>query len=142
MLLLVRVRPFSEREQSQLTVALSTTPFVGDGSLAPAASTSQLLNAHRSASSGVRQVIRVLDDRVLVFDPKDTNPVTPLQRQLLGTSYKKGKDIRFCFDHVFDSTATQQDVYQGTAMDLVDGVLSGINSTVFAYGVRPPCPRP
>lgn len=43
--------------------------------------------------------------------------------------------MRFCFDRVFDDRATQEDVYEGSAKELVQGVLDGFNATVFAYGV-------
>lgn len=43
--------------------------------------------------------------------------------------------MRFCFDRVFDENASQEDVYEGSARDLVQGVLDGFNATVFAYGV-------
>lgn len=49
---------------------------------------------------------------------------------------KKVKDLRFCFDRVFDESATQDDVFDGCAKDLVPGVFEGYNGTVFAYGVR------
>lgn len=42
---------------------------------------------------------------------------------------------RFTFDGVFDSDATQDDVFEGLGCgDLVRDVLSGYNGTVFAYG--------
>jgi kinesin family protein 18/19 len=39
------------------------------------------------------------------------------------------------FDHVFKMAASQEEVYENTAKPLLDGVLSGFNATVFAYGV-------
>jgi hypothetical protein len=48
---------------------------------------------------------------------------------------KKVKDTRFCFDRVFDESATQQQVYDTSARELVPGVFDGYNATVFAYGV-------
>jgi kinesin family protein 11 len=40
----------------------------------------------------------------------------------------------FNFDHVFGTYATQSDVFTTTLAPIVDDVLSGIESTVFAYG--------
>lgn len=40
----------------------------------------------------------------------------------------------FTFDAVFGPEASQQDVYNATARDLVNSVLAGFNATVFAYG--------
>lgn len=48
---------------------------------------------------------------------------------------KKAKDIRFCFDRVFDEDCGQEDVYEGSARELVGHVMNGFHSTVFAYGV-------
>lgn len=134
---IVRVRPFTEKEASQLRKLPSNENlFHSDASLCATPVThSSLVNAHRSSTSGVRKVVRVVDDRILVFDPPESNPVTTFQRQILGPSVKKVKDIRFCFDKVFDEDATQADVYQGAASDLVKTALNGFNSTVFAYGV-------
>jgi kinesin family protein 18/19 len=83
----------------------------------------------------IRKVVKVLDDRVCVFDPPETSPIASYQKTLLGPSVKKVKDIRFCFDKVFDETAGQEDVFEGCAKELVPGVLDGFNATVFAYGV-------
>jgi hypothetical protein len=132
----VRVRPFSEREAALIVPENTSQPFLGDGSLSATPTHATLLNAHRSSSGGaLRRIVRVLDDRVLVFDPPETNPVTSYQRQILGPSVKKVKDIRFCFDRVFDETASQEEVYRNSASSLVGSVLQGFNATVFAYGV-------
>ena len=39
------------------------------------------------------------------------------------------------FDAVFDSDATQVDVYRTVAEPLIDVVLDGVNACVFAFGV-------
>lgn len=41
---------------------------------------------------------------------------------------------RFNFDYVFPPDSAQSDVYESTAMPIVDGVMQGFNGTVFAYG--------
>ncbi len=111
----------------------STSFFTSDASLT--SSSTQILNAHRASASAVRSIVRVVDDRVLVFDPPETNPNAQLHRQLLGPAYKKVKDIRFCFDKVYGEVASQRDVYNGSAREMIQTVLNGFNSTVFAYGV-------
>ncbi|KAH7731283.1 hypothetical protein AAVH_00180 [Aphelenchoides avenae] len=40
----------------------------------------------------------------------------------------------FAFDHVFDPSYKQEDVYKNAAYHIVQDVLSGYNGTVFAYG--------
>jgi kinesin family protein 18/19 len=50
------------------------------------------------------------------------------------TAGKKVKDQVFAFDRIFDQTASQSDVYEGTTKGLLDSILDGYNATVFAYG--------
>jgi hypothetical protein len=40
----------------------------------------------------------------------------------------------FTFDQVFDSNVTQKNVYERTAMPIVNSVIEGYNGTIFAYG--------
>ncbi|KAL4433732.1 hypothetical protein ABPG75_000173 [Micractinium tetrahymenae] len=40
----------------------------------------------------------------------------------------------FTFDHAFGPAASQQDVYDATARELVDSALAGYNATLFAFG--------
>lgn len=44
--------------------------------------------------------------------------------------------MRYAFDHIFDESATQREVYEHTSRPLLDGIFDGFNATVFAYGVR------
>ncbi len=80
-------------------------------------------------------VAKVLDEHVLVFDPSpDNSPCLtgpPRRMPVLG---RKHKDLRFAFDKVFDETSSQMDVFEHTTKSIVDGVLEGINCSVFAYG--------
>ncbi|KAG7140767.1 Kinesin-like protein 5 like [Verticillium longisporum] len=122
----VRVRPFTIREAAQLTRTDEGTLFLGDGSLA-AAPTPKL------NTRGIRPVIKVVDDRCLVFDPPEDNPVQRFSRSVVPNG-KKVKDQVFAFDRIFDDNATQNDVYEATTRTLLDSVLDGYNATVFAYG--------
>ncbi|KAF6843711.1 kinesin family protein [Colletotrichum musicola] len=122
----VRVRPFTIREAAQLVRNDEGTMFLGDGSLA-AVPTPKL------QTRGVRQVIKVMDEHCLVFDPPEDNPVHRFGRSVVPNG-KKVKDQKFMFDRIFDDNATQNDVYEGTTKQLLDSVLDGYNATVFAYG--------
>ncbi|RMZ90200.1 hypothetical protein DV736_g2580, partial [Chaetothyriales sp. CBS 134916] len=122
----VRVRPFTIREAAQLTKCDETTLFLGEGSLAAAP-------APKLSQKGIRSVIKVVDDRCLVFDPPEDNPVQKFSRSVV-PSGKKVKDQTFGFDRIFDENATQDDIYVETAKPLLDNVLDGYNATVFAYG--------
>ncbi|POR39685.1 Kinesin-like protein 5 [Tolypocladium paradoxum] len=122
----VRVRPFTIREAAQLQKTDENTVFLGDGSLAG-------LPTPKLHQRGLRSVIKVVDDRCLVFDPPEDSPVQRFSRSVIPTS-KKVKDQVFAFDRVFDDNTTQSDVYEGTTKSLLDSVLDGYNATVFAYG--------
>lgn len=96
--------------------------------------------------SNYQPVVKMLDEHVLVFDPSsDNEPSFRATSELLGKRRpalgKKHKDLRFAFDHVFDETASQSDVFQHTTESIVDGVLDGINCSVFAYGATGECRR-
>ncbi|EPY52965.1 kinesin-like protein Klp5 [Schizosaccharomyces cryophilus OY26] len=133
----VRVRPFSTIESANLLAS-------SDGqSLA-----SSLSFKNPGVCRGIRRVVKVLDDRVLVFDPPDDassmhaggRRMSAPQRNISRLSGRKGnftgfgRDLRYAFDRVFDETASQQAVYEQTARPLLDNILDGFNSTVFAYG--------
>jgi kinesin family protein 18/19 len=78
-------------------------------------------------------IIRTIDNNMLVFDPSDNIDVSsPHKRRALGV--RRGKDLRFAFDRVFDENCTQMDIYTNTGRVLLNGVLDGYNATVFAYG--------
>jgi len=76
-------------------------------------------------------VVRVLDERVVVFDPASAG-----SEHLPGVPdhYARSKDQRYAFDRVFDQYASQEEVYEHTAKLLLSNVLNGVNATVFAYG--------
>nr|XP_012614277.1 kinesin-like protein KIF19 [Microcebus murinus] len=46
----------------------------------------------------------------------------------------RSRERAFIFDTVFDEHASQEDVYCATIQHLIEGVISGYNATVFAYG--------
>ncbi|KAF1846302.1 kinesin-domain-containing protein [Cucurbitaria berberidis CBS 394.84] len=123
----VRVRPFTIREAAQLTKSDDQTLFLGDGSLAA-------VPMPRLHSKGIRPVIKVLDEKCLIFDPPEDNAVQRFGRSTVGPQGKRVKDQTFAFDRVFDDTTSQGDVYESTTKPLLDSVLDGYNATVFAYG--------
>ncbi|KAI0902878.1 kinesin motor domain-containing protein [Ustulina deusta] len=122
----VRVRPFTIREAAQIQRHDDGTVFLGDGSLAGAP-------APKLKQSGIRSVIKVIDDKCLVFDPPEDNPVHKFSRSVVPNG-KKVKDQTFAFDRIFDDNTTQTEVYEATTKGLLDSVLDGYNATVFAYG--------
>ncbi|KAJ1038285.1 hypothetical protein NDA11_007751 [Ustilago hordei] len=136
----VRIRPFSEKEASQLAPNQDHTPFLGDGGLAGGISPNKLLPPATGAVSAlktrfIRPIVKPMDQKVLVFDPPDTNPLTRLyNNNPLAHGSRRNKDVRYAFDRVFDSTASQSHVFAETCKPLLDGILNGYNASVFAYG--------
>lgn len=47
-----------------------------------------------------------------------------------GANTKRAREHRFVFDRVFDTSATQNEVYSNTTRPLLDSVLDGYNATV------------
>lgn len=45
-----------------------------------------------------------------------------------------GNNKAFTYDHVFDSSSTQENIFIQTVEPLLDGLFSGYNATVLAYG--------
>jgi hypothetical protein len=143
----VRIRPFSGKEATQLAPQETFQPFLGDGGLSVAASPSRLVASTSSGTSNapslrtkfLRPIITPVDDKVLIFDPPDTNPLSRLynasQQSTFGHGHKKSKDVRYAFDRVFDDTCGQEMVFENTTKPLLDGILNGYNASVFAYGV-------
>ncbi|PIK62575.1 putative kinesin-like protein KIF18A-like [Apostichopus japonicus] len=92
----------------------------------------------RETQANSNSIIHVLDENVLIFDPKPENSPSHFyhgkrvrHRNMLK---RKNRDLRFAFDHVFDGSSTQDYVYENTTRTIVDSVLTGFNASVFAYG--------
>ncbi|KFW84436.1 Kinesin-like KIF19, partial [Manacus vitellinus] len=64
--------------------------------------------------------------RVVLMDPSE-DPDDILRAN-------RSREKTFVFDMVFDHTATQEEVYVSTTKSLIEGVISGYNATIFAYG--------
>ncbi|KZT41104.1 kinesin-domain-containing protein [Sistotremastrum suecicum HHB10207 ss-3] len=124
----VRVRPPTQWEAGRLPEPPAFESAIRvDGSLA---SPRKALS-----SSNVREIIEIADDRILTFDPPDRDQTRAFaERGFVPPGSKRYKDRRFMFDRVFDGSARQVDVYEGTTRPLLDGILDGFNATVFAYG--------
>ncbi|KAF8419898.1 P-loop containing nucleoside triphosphate hydrolase protein [Tirmania nivea] len=122
----VRVRPFSIREAAQIAPVDDNPTFFGDGLLAGP-------TTPKLTGKGLRRIVKVVDDQMLIFDPPENNPMAKFQKSILPQG-KRVKDVRFGFDRIFDENVTQQEVYECTTRNLLGSVLEGFNATVFAYG--------
>ena len=77
-------------------------------------------------------VVNVVDDHIIIFDPK--KQASSGRQRMKSIMERKPKDLRLAFDKVCDQYATQVDVFEASTKPLVDGVMNGINCSVFAYG--------
>ncbi|NP_001026099.1 kinesin-like protein KIF18B [Gallus gallus] len=78
-------------------------------------------------------VLHVVDQHILVFDPEEPGGPPGAALPPRGPKHR-GKDLKFVFDRVFGEGATQEEVFQHTTREVLDGVLNGYNCSVFAYG--------
>ena len=60
-----------------------------------------------------KNVVNVVDNNYLVFDPKEDN-APQFERRRRQLTMRKPKDLHFAFDYVFDATATQEEVFTHT----------------------------
>ena len=75
----------------------------------------------RPVPEGSRTVFSCYDDKVITQTEPDER-CTPVP------------NATFRYDNVFDPTTTTQAVYEKVAQRIVNGVVDGINGTMFAYG--------
>ncbi|CAK9439168.1 uncharacterized protein LODBEIA_P33920 [Lodderomyces beijingensis] len=110
--------------------------ILGDGCLSGGPLPISMAQKKIMATVGIRKVIDVVDDRMLIFDPPETNPIAKMQRNAFPNSFKGSRirEHKFVFDRVFNEDATQNEVYLSTTRPLLDSVLDGYNATIFAYG--------
>ncbi|NWR83269.1 KI18A protein, partial [Furnarius figulus] len=82
------------------------------------------------------RVVHVIDQHVLVFDPKEGEVSFFNGKRLTHRDINKRqrKDIKFMFDAIFDESSSQLEVFENTTKTLIDGFLNGYNCTVLAYG--------
>ncbi|EDO38070.1 predicted protein, partial [Nematostella vectensis] len=85
------------------------------------------INATELNVLGSSEIIHCLDENLVVLrDPnEDTDDILRVNRS---------REKQYVFDHAFGPTASQVEVFSKTTKPLIDGVVSGYNATVFAYG--------
>lgn len=91
----------------------------------------------REKAGAFNNVINVVDDKMLIFDPKEDSDDFFYHGKKQGRrdlNKRENKDKKFAFDAVFPPGSTNQQVFEGTTKDLVETVFAGYNCSVFAYG--------
>uniref|UniRef100_A0A8C9WCU5 Kinesin-like protein KIF19 n=1 Tax=Scleropages formosus TaxID=113540 RepID=A0A8C9WCU5_SCLFO len=76
---------------------------------------------------GATLVAHKVDNQMVVLMDPSEDPDDVLRAN-------RSREKTYMFDVAFDFTATQEDVYVATMKNLIEGVISGYNATVFAYG--------
>uniref|UniRef100_A0A493TE71 Kinesin family member 18A n=1 Tax=Anas platyrhynchos platyrhynchos TaxID=8840 RepID=A0A493TE71_ANAPP len=82
------------------------------------------------------KVVHVVDQHILVFDPKEEEVGFFHRKKLVHRDINKRvkKDLKFVFDAVFAESSSQVEVFEHTTKSVLDGFLNGYNCTVLAYG--------
>ena len=82
----------------------------------------------RELSGAYRNVIEVIDDRMLVFDPENNGDDFFFQGKKVGRrdlNKKAARDQKFAFDAVFGPNSTNEDVFENTTKDLISVIFNG-----------------
>eukprot|EP01083_Nonionella_stella_P287816 979805_1 len=77
-----------------------------------------------------RNIIRIIDSKVVVL----LKPGVASNDYLRHERNRKKRNRSYAFDHAFDEACSNQAVYDHTISLLINGVVNGYNSTIFAYG--------
>ena len=82
----------------------------------------------RELTGGYRNVIQVVDDRMLIFDPENNGDDFFFHGKKVGRrdlNKRAAKDQKFAFDAVFGPNSTNEDVFENTTKDLIDVIFNG-----------------
>ncbi|CAG9560181.1 unnamed protein product [Danaus chrysippus] len=84
-----------------------------------------------------RIVVDVVDDKMLVFDPKEQmRPFFYQGVQQPNKNFLKraNKELKFVFDNVCGQNSTNRDVFEIATKDMLNSLMEGYNCSVFVYG--------
>ncbi|KFQ14623.1 Kinesin-like KIF18A, partial [Leptosomus discolor] len=92
--------------------------------------------SQKEKDGNFNKVVHVVDQHMLVFDPKEEEVSFFHGKKLINRdiSKKEKKDLKFVFDAVFAESSSQLEVFEHTTRSVIDGFLNGYNCTVLAYG--------
>uniref|UniRef100_A0A8B9F4I1 Kinesin-like protein n=1 Tax=Amazona collaria TaxID=241587 RepID=A0A8B9F4I1_9PSIT len=92
--------------------------------------------SQKEKDSNFTKVVHVIDQHILVFDPKEEEVSFFHGKKMTNRDINKRqkKDLKFVFDAVFAENSTQLEVFEHTTKSVIDNFLNGYNCTVLAYG--------
>lgn len=91
----------------------------------------------RELESNQKSIVRVLDDKNLLFDPEDDQDEFFFHGAKIkhrDITRRLNKKLTMDFDHVFDTEAENVNVYEGCMQTMINAVMDGYNCSIFVYG--------
>lgn len=91
----------------------------------------------REQENNARLIVDVVDDKMVVFDPKreeETFFFQGVKQKGRDMLKKQNKNTQYLFDRVFGCDSTNEQVFEGSTKNIVSSVLDGYNCSVFVYG--------
>lgn len=91
----------------------------------------------RELEQNQRNIIRVLDDTALIFDPDEDEDEFFYQgtkQNYRDITKRVKKKLTMSFDSVFNEDAVNNDIFEKCMKPLVNSVMDGFNCSVFVYG--------
>jgi kinesin family protein 18/19 len=85
---------------------------------------------YKILSNNNKEILTYIEINTLTSSPEGTIYIGD-DKNIVVTKYHTKE---FEFDFVFDESTTQDEVYTNTTKMLLDNIMHGYNSTVFAYG--------
>nr|CAD7264774.1 unnamed protein product [Timema shepardi] len=91
----------------------------------------------KELGNNFREIIQVVDDSMLIFDPKSDERsffYQGVKQNRRDIAKKQNKELNFLFDCVFGYESTNSDIYESSTKEIIASVLEGYNCSVFVYG--------
>lgn len=74
--------------------------------------------------------MRLVDDRMLIFDPKENDQpffFHGMKQRMRDITKKQNKEMQFFFDRVYGSQSSNEDVFSNSIHGIFDPLLDGYN---------------
>eukprot|EP01135_Chromosphaera_perkinsii_P001088 Nk52_evm38s158 gene=Nk52_evmTU38s158 len=131
MMVAVRVRPANEREEGTRNII----KCLDDNILIFDPEEDEVTGECDTPSKLSRRTQRGEDSSASCATPvSGSSKQRRIMMKLASANHKRRKEVQYAFDVVFNEHVTQQEVYERTCKRLIEGVMTGYNGTMFAYG--------